>query len=233
MTWVKLFFYFCVFVAVFALSSYIAMSVLLREQGTITCPELVGKELTDAKRLAQAKDLAVVVSRYEKRKDVPYNYIISQRPEASMPVRKGRTLLVVVSEGPLLVDVPLVTNHTLSYAEETLRSRNLPVKQVISVPSGNVGTILAQFPGSGRNMVDDDGVTLVIGAKQKRFYIMPDLAGKLVPEVVGELETRQIKYNVTYVDRPGRPAKTILETSVPPKMLFGEDDKVEIIAVGG
>jgi hypothetical protein len=62
---------------------------------------------------------------------------------------------------------------------------------------------------------------------------MPDLVGKPVTEIINELETKQIKYNVTYVDRPGRPPKTIVQTSIPPKMLFGEDDTLEILAVGG
>jgi serine/threonine-protein kinase len=193
----------------------------------------VGKELSDARRLAQGKDLFVVVSKYEKRKDVPYNYIISQRPEPNMPVRKGRTLSVVVSEGPLLVDIPVVTDHTLTYAEETLKERSIPVKQIINVPNGSVGTIVAQAPKSGQNIVDEEGVTLFLGSKQRRFFLMPDLIGKSVVEIVSELETKQIKYNVTYVDKPGRPLKTILETSIPSRTLFGEDETLEIKAVGG
>jgi eukaryotic-like serine/threonine-protein kinase len=233
MSLLKTLFYCGLFVAVFVFSSYLAMRILIREQGTITCPDVVGKELSDAKRLAEENDLSVVVSRYEKRKDVAYNYIISQRPEPAMPVRKGRTLSLVVSEGPLLVNIPLLTNHTLTYAEETLKEHYIPVKQVINVPSSSVGTILAQSPGSGKNIVDEEGITLVLGSRQKRYYIMPDLTGKLVTDVVGELEAKQIKYTVTYVDRPGRSLKTILETSIPPKMLFGEDDPLEIRAVGG
>jgi beta-lactam-binding protein with PASTA domain len=233
MSWFKALFYCFTFVAVFALSSYFAMRILIREEGTITCPDIVGKELSDAKRLAEGKDLSVVVSRYEKRKDIPYNYIISQRPEPNMAVRKGRILSVVVSEGPLLVNIPLVTNHTLTYAEATLMERFIPLKRVINVPSGSVGTIVAQSPKSGQNIVDEEGMTLFLGSKQKRFFFMPDLIGKPVTEIIGELETKQIKYNVTYVDRPGRPAKTILETSIPPKTLFGEDDTLEIKAVGG
>lgn len=233
MSWLKALLYCCLFLAVFVVSSYLAMRVLIREQGTITCPDIVGKELSDAKRIAEAKDMSVVVSRYEKRKDIPYNYVISQRPEPSMPVRKGRTLSVVVSEGPLLVNIPSLTNHTLSYAEETLKERYLPIKQVINVPDGNVGTIVAQSPRSGRNIVDDEGMTLILAARQKRFYIMPELTGKPLNEIVNELEKKQIKYFVTYVDRPGRPQKTIVQTSIPSKMLFGEDDTLEIIAVGG
>jgi serine/threonine-protein kinase len=235
MSWIKAFFYCFAFITIFTLSSYVAMRILIREQGTTTCPDIVGKELSDAKRLADGKDLSVVVSRYEKRKDVPYNYIISQRPEPNMPVRKGRILAVVVSEGPLLVNIPLVTNHTLTYAEETLKERSIPVKQVINVnvSDGSVGTIVAQSPQSGKNIVDEEGMTLFLGNRQKKFFLMPDLIGKSVTEIISELETKQIKYNVTYVDRPGRALKTILETSIPSKTLFGEDDTLEIKAVGG
>jgi eukaryotic-like serine/threonine-protein kinase len=233
MSWLKALLYCCVFVVVFTVSSYYAMRILIREEGTITCPDIVGKELSDAKRLAGDKDLSVIVSRYEKRKDIAYNYIISQRPEPSMPVRKGRTLSVVVSEGPLLVNIPLVTNHTLTYAEATLKEQSIQVKRVINVPSGNIDTVVGQSPKSGQNIVDEEGVTLILGSRQKKFFIMPDLIGKSTTEIINELETKQIKYNVTYVDRPGRPIKTILETSIPPKTLFGEDDTLEIKAVGG
>ena len=233
MSWIKALFYCIAFIVIFTLSSYVAMRILIREEGTITCPDIVGKELSDAKRLAEGKDLSVVVSRYEKRKDVPYNYIISQRPEPNMSVRKGRILSVVVSEGPLLVNIPLVTNHTLTYAEETLKERYISVKQVINVPNAGVGTIVAQSPKSGKNIVDEEGMTLFLGGKQKRFFLMPDVIGKSVTQIVDELETKQIKYNVTYVDRPGRPMKTILETSIPSRTLFGEDDTLEIKAVGG
>jgi len=233
MSWIKALFYCLTFIVIFTLSSYVAMRVFIGEQGTIMCPDIVGKELSDAKRLVAEKDLSVVVSRYEKRKDIPYNYIISQRPEPNMPVREGRTLSVVVSEGPLLVNVPPVTNHTLTYAEETLKERYISVKEVINVPNDSVGTIVAQSPTSGKNIVDEGGMTLFLGSRQKRFFLMPDLVGKSVTEIINELETKQIKYNVTYVDRPGKPLKTILETSIPSKTLFGEDNTLEITAVGG
>jgi beta-lactam-binding protein with PASTA domain len=233
MSLIKALFYCFTFIVIFTLSSYVAMRFLIGEEGTITCPDIVGKELSDAKRLAHGKELFVVVSKYEKRKDVPYNYIISQRPEPNMPVRKGRTLSVIVSEGPLLVNIPLVTNHTLTYAEETLKERLIAVKQVINVPDESIGMIVAQSPKSGQNIVDEGGMTLFLGSRQKRFFLMPDLIGKSVVEIISELERKQIKYNVTYVERPGRPLKTILETSIPPKTLFGEDDTLEIKAVGG
>jgi beta-lactam-binding protein with PASTA domain len=81
MNWLRALLYFFVFVVVFAVAGYVTMKVLVREEGTLACPDTVGKELSDARRLAEAKGLSVVVSRYEKRKDIPYNYVISQRPE--------------------------------------------------------------------------------------------------------------------------------------------------------
>ena len=233
MSWFKALLYCFTFVAVFAISGYLAMRFLIREEGTITCPDIIGKELSDARRLAEKKDLSVIVSRYEKRKDIPYNHIISQRPEPNMAVRKGRILSVVVSEGPLLVSIPLLTNHTLAYAEASLKERYIRVKQVINVPNGTVGSIVAQSPKSGQNIVAEEGMTLFLASTQKKFYLMPDVIGKPVSEITNELEAKRIKHNVTYVDRPGRPVKAILETSVPAKTLFGGDETLEIKAVGG
>ena len=233
MNWLRAILYCVVFVLVFFISGYVTMKVLIREEGTTACPDTVGKELPEAKRVAEAKGLSVVVSRYEKRKDVPYNYIISQRPEPNMPVRKGRIVTVVVSEGPLLVSVPLLTGHALPYAQTTLKERYIPLKQVLQVPSHNVGLIVAQSPKSGRSIVDEEGMTLFVSARPKKYYIMPDLVGKPAPEVLAELEAKQIKHKITYVERPGRQPRTILETSVPPRVVVGEDDVIDIKAVGG
>jgi serine/threonine-protein kinase len=222
-----------VFVVVFAVAGYVTMKVLVREEGTIACPDTVGKELSDARRLAEAKDLSVIVSRYEKRKDIPYNHVISQRPEPNMPVRKGRILSVVVSEGPLLVSIPLLTNHTLTYAETTLKERYIPLKKTLYVPHGPAGTVVAQSPQSGRNIVDEEGMTLFVASSPKRYFLMPDLVGKKITEVVSEMETKQIKYNITYLAKPGKPEKIVLQTSLPPKTPFKEDDTLYILATGG
>jgi beta-lactam-binding protein with PASTA domain len=233
MNWLRALLYFFVFVAVFAVAGYVTMKVLIREERTLACPDTVGKELSDARRLAQANGLSVVVSRYEKRKDIPYNYVISQRPEPSMPVRTGRILSVVVSEGPLLVSIPLLTNHTLTYAETTLKERYILLKKALFVPQRAAGTVVAQSPQSGRNIVDEGGMTLFVAKSPKRYFLMPDLVGKQVTEVISEMETKQIKYNITYVERSGRQEKTILETSILPKTVFDEEDTLEIKAVGG
>jgi beta-lactam-binding protein with PASTA domain len=233
MNWLRALLYFFVFVVVFAVAGYVTMKVLVREEGTLACPDTVGKELSDARRLAEAKGLSVVVSRYEKRKDIPYNYVISQRPEPSMPVRTGRMLSVVVSEGPLLVSIPLLTNHTLTYAETTLKERYILLKKALYVPQGTAGTVVAQSPKSGRNIVDEGGMTLFVTKSRNRYFLMPDLVGKQVTEVISEMETKRIKYNITYVERPGRQAKTILETSILPKTVFDEEDTLEIKATGG
>ena len=233
MSVLKALLYTVVFVAVFALAGYVTMKVLIREEGTIACPDTVGKELSDARRLAESKGLSVVVSRYEKRKDIPYNYVISQRPEPSMPVRKGRILSVVVSEGPLLVSIPLLTNHTLAYAQTTLKERYIPLKKTVPVPHGATGTVVAQYPKSGRNIVDEEGMTLFVVNGPKRYFLMPDVVGKQVTEVVGELERKQIKYNITYVERPGQKAKTILQSSIPPRTPFNDNDTLYLLAAGG
>jgi len=74
-------------------AGYVTMKVLIREEGTIACPDTVGKELSDARRLADRKGSPSWSPGMRSEKDIPYNYVISQRPEPNMPVRKGRIAL--------------------------------------------------------------------------------------------------------------------------------------------
>ena len=77
----KILFYVVAPVLVFGLSTYLTISLLLKFQQTTVCPDVRGKTVEDARELLRKKDLALVVLRYERRNDVPYNHITVQKPE--------------------------------------------------------------------------------------------------------------------------------------------------------
>ena len=87
----KIILYSIAFVAVFILSVFVSINVFIKEEGTIAVPDVRGRDAVEAKRMIEQKGLGFTITRFEKRKDVQYNRVIMQRPEALLPVRKGRT----------------------------------------------------------------------------------------------------------------------------------------------
>ena len=74
---------------VFGLSTYFTISLLLKFQQTTICPDIRGKTVEDARDLVRNKGLNLVVLRYERRNDVPYNHITVQKPDANISTKKG------------------------------------------------------------------------------------------------------------------------------------------------
>ena len=162
-------------IAVFLLSSYMTVNILLKTGATVICPDLRGQKVEDAKRVAEARGLSLSVLRYEPRNDIPYGYITVQKPEANITVRTGRVVMVLVSEGPELVELPSFVHEKLEEAEANLRAKQMEIEKTIFVPHKNAGQVVAQIPAQGTKLLQGSGVTLFVGQGKKRYYLMPDV----------------------------------------------------------
>ncbi len=237
MRWKRLILYFGISIAVFLLSTYSTISILLKTGETVICPDVRGKDVDEAKTLVQKKGLSLSVTKYERRNDVPYNHITVQKPEANISIRKGRIVLVMVSEGPEMIKVPKLVGQAVETAEETLQGIKLEVGKTIFVPAEKPGTIIAQIPRDGEEVQEGKGeIILFVGARQDRFYVMPDVRGMDLSELANEFEKKGIKYRATYTYGRGdlfSRSRTSLETSVPPRAVFKSADEIEIKVPNG
>jgi beta-lactam-binding protein with PASTA domain len=220
--------------AVFFLSTLVTITMLIKDTDSVNCPETVGKDIQEARRIAEGNGLSVVVVRYEKRKDIPFNEVISQRPEANMSVRRGRTVSVVVSEGPLPVTVPDVVNHPLEMAQAILQEKSIKIKNVVYVPSDKEGRVVAQSPRTGPQILDEEGMVLFVGEKAKSFYILSEVAGVNYGRLVREFDTNHLEYRLNFTHRPDQPAKSVLDASVPLRTIFDSNQVIQLtVNLGG
>ncbi len=217
---------------VFVAATSLSIKVLLLDDVTIACPDVIGLDIDEAKSVAAQKGLSVVIMKYEKKKDVPYNRVIVQKPEPAIPVKAGRTVSVILSDGPKLIEVPSFVGLSLEEAQASLQAQNMNLKKVIYVPSDSQGKVLAQAPGSGQNIVDEQGVTLIVGGREKRFYVMPDITSGDSRMTLQEMERKQIRYEVIG-PRPEGVKRAVLASTMLPWTIFNEDDVVEIRMIAG
>jgi len=234
MKWLKSVFYLFAAIAVFILSGYFTVSILLKTGGTVICPDVRGKNVDDAKQLVQDKGLSLAVVKYERRNDVPYNHITVQKPEANISTRKGRVVLVMVSEGPELIRVPVLTGQSIDNIGEILKGVKATVEKTIYVPSQKVGKVIAQIPKGGEDMLEGKGITLFIGTEQKAFYVMPDVRALDLSELSNEMDRKGIKHKISYEKSEySLLLKPTIESSVPLKTIFNTDNEIEIKAITG
>ena len=228
-----LLFYAAACVLVFVLAVSFTIRLVLLDERTIACPELTGLDIEEAKSVAAQSGLPLVVSKYEKRKDIAYNRVILQNPDAGVPVRSGRTVTVLLADGPMMAIIPAFVGLSLDAAGAALQQQGMKLRKVIYVPSGEANRVLAQVPESGENILDPDGIVLVVGTKGKRFYVMPEIAPGDYAAAVKELDLKQIRHVQVPTGRPDGPPAGPLKTNILPKTIFKDDDMLELLPGSG
>lgn len=234
MTWKKGLFYSLLPFFVFFVSIYITIDILLKSGNNVICPDIRGKTVEEARELAQKKGLPLVVLRYENRSDVPYNHITVQKPEANIPIRSGRIIHVIVSEGPKLTEVPNLTGRSLQEAEETLREKNLEVGKIIQIPHTREGKVIAQLPKGGEKTLERKEVVLFVGLDKGKYFFLPDVKDLSLWDIQDEMDSKRIKYKITSPPKIDKAAKDgTLRLSLPPYTIFKADDEVLIYINSG
>jgi beta-lactam-binding protein with PASTA domain len=234
MTWKKGLLFSLLPFFVFFVSLYLTIDLLLKAGDNVVCPDLRGKTVDEARELAKKTGLPLVILRYENRSDVPYNHITVQKPEAHIPIRKGRIIHVIVSEGPKLTEVPNLTNTTLQEAEETLREKNLEVGKIIRLPHIKEGKIIAQIPKGGEKTLEWKEVTLFVGQDKPKYFFLPEVKDLNLWDIQNEMDSKRIKYKITTPPKYDKGLQEgALRLSLPFRTIFKEDDEILIYINSG
>ena len=130
------------------------------EQG-IT-PAFRNLTLSQAERLAEKVGAKVRVRLEEYSTEVEEGKIISQAPQANMPINEGDTITVVISKGNKEVDVPSLVGRTIGEAETILKDAKLNVNYKFEYSDTYTkDTVISQSPSLGS--IDIGGtVTIVV-----------------------------------------------------------------------
>jgi len=204
------------------------MKIVLKTHQTVICPDIVGKEINEAKRLVESKGLLFQVVKYEKRNDIPYNHITVQKPAANITTKKGRTVYVIVSEGPELVAVPQLIGEDINKVDEILKEKKIKMEKIIYVPDNNEGKILAQIPKAYETIPEGKGITVFVGNRPKRYVLMPELKSVSLTDLKEELTRKKIAFKITYPNGEIDAQRYNITGSIPKGFVFDADEGIEI-----
>lgn len=225
---IKILLYVLAPIAVFGLSTYLTISLTLKFQQTTICPDVRGKTVEEARELIKNKGLSLVVMRYERRNDVPYNHITVQKPDANISTKKGRVVYVIVSEGPELMKVPSFVGLTPEQAQLVLSEKHLVLEKTVMVPHEKAGKIIAQVPSSGSDILEYGRITFFVGSEIRSYYFMADTKNINYNELADELEAKRIRYKVNYARGDQAASRNGIEYSVLPRTIFSSTEEIVI-----
>ncbi len=174
--------YILVFVVLGLTFGYLTFKVLSFSR-TVEVPNLHGKSLLEGNKLLANSNLYLKIEGEDYDTLVPAGHIVKQDMPAGSKVKERRVVKVIISKGPRVTSIPLLTDETLANAEALLLQKGLRIARVIPVHSDVVekGRIIAQKPTPEDEVSETITVLVSVGPHEKR-YLCPDFRGMLLSE---------------------------------------------------
>ena len=178
-------------VVAFAFSTYVWFSFFVRGK-SVSTPNLIGKPATDAKAICSDLGVTLLIDPEHRRNSdrIAAGNVAWQNPSpgtASL-IKRGATIRVELSSGPLILRVPDFAGERAGTAVLRLGQQNLKPGGMSYVDSPTQG-VLAADPPKGTVVSAQTPVALLVGvAPPPPSFVMPDLIDHPLDEVRPYLE---------------------------------------------
>ena len=185
-------------VVVAALVALGVLATRLFQRPTYAVPDLVGMPVEEASNLISTYDWVVDIQR-ERSDEVPEaGAIVRTAPAAGVELAEREPFLMVVSEGPLLRELPDSTGKLLSEATADLLGRQLLVETVEQhdevVPAGTV--ISWSVPGDATltagALVEPETTVQLVSSLGPAPRVVPNLVGLTVADAQAQLAAQRL-----------------------------------------
>jgi eukaryotic-like serine/threonine-protein kinase len=184
-----------VLMTVALISALTAMQLAIHGR-EVAIPKLVGMSPSEAERTSAASGLQVVVERQFYSPDIPEGKIMTQVPPPGTKVRRGWSVRVAQSLGPLRVAIPDVTGGSERVAELNIRRRGLSLGSVarVNLPDVPLDQVISQSPPANASGVSAPKISLLVSdGPEPLVYVMPNLAGQPLGSATLALQDAGIK----------------------------------------
>jgi eukaryotic-like serine/threonine-protein kinase len=128
--------------------------------------------------------------------EVESGLVVNSSPSGGSTATRGSTVVLTVSEGPKLVEVPVLVGRQRSVAVQQLRSRGLSPQVEEEESSASAGEVIRQSPSAGSELPRDATVTIVVSAGEEQVTV-PNVIGDERREAVEALRAAGLEPTVT------------------------------------
>ncbi|MEW1979837.1 PASTA domain-containing protein [Citricoccus sp. NPDC079358] len=164
--------------------------------GVVTVPEVEGRSKVSAVDALRQTGVGYALASVH-HDVVAEDSVIATDPQGGTEVRRFNTVLVTVSLGPELFEVPDLTGLEQDEAEATLQDAELALGTVTHEYSDTVeqGSVLSQSPAAAHELRRNHAVSVVVSEGPQPVAV-PDLSGMTVEEAASELEAVGLQLEV-------------------------------------
>lgn len=203
-----------VVLACFGLSTYFSFNFFVKGTSLPT-PNLINKSLADARAICSDLGVKLTVGESKRNSDkVAAGNIVWQNrtPGATSFIKRGTTIKVELSAGPLVLSVPDLQGQRPGTAILRLGQQNLKPGNVTYYDSAGVQGIVAADPPAGTIVPAQTAVSLLVAAPlAPAAFVMPDLIDQPLDSVRPYFEAHGLAVSsVRFEAYPGIPDGIII-----------------------
>jgi beta-lactam-binding protein with PASTA domain len=193
---------------VFGASTYFWFNFFIRGTSLPT-PNLIGKSVSQARAVCGDLGVSLIVDPKAKRNSdkVPAGFVVWQNrdPGNTNLIKRGTTIRVELSAGPLVIRVPDLDATSAGTAVLRLGQQNLRLGNLAYSEATNANGIVSADPPKGTVVAAQTQVSLLVSVPPSpEPYIMPDLIDHPLDEIRPYMEGHGLKIaTVKYEAYPG------------------------------
>jgi serine/threonine-protein kinase len=181
----------------FGLSTYFWFTFFVKGRSLPT-PNLIGRSIAEARAVCSDLGVELRVDEEHKRNSnsVPVGHVVWQNrsPGPASFIKRGTTLRVELSAGPLVLRVPDLQGQTSGTAVLRLGQQNLKVGPLAFFDSTSMNGVVAADPPKGTVVNAETPISLLVAVPPATItYVMPDLIDQSLDAVRPALERRGLK----------------------------------------
>ncbi len=194
--------------AAFGGSTYFWFTFFVKGRSLPT-PNLIGKSVSDARAICSDLGLNLRIDEEHRRNSdrVPVGNVVWQNrtPGATNFIKRGTTIRVELSAGPLVLRVPDLEAQTQGTAVLRVGQQSLRVGNLTYVDQSATRGIMAVDPPKGTVVQAETPVSMLVAVPPAPVtYVMPDLIDRPLDQMRPSLEARGLKVaTVKYEAYPG------------------------------
>ena len=176
---------------------------------SLPTPNLIGRSVADARAMCSDLGVNLRVDEEHRRNSnsVPIDHIVWQNrtPGATNFIKRGTTIRVELSAGPLVLRVPDLQGQTQGTGILRLGQQNLKIGSLAYVDSTTSRGVVAADPPKDTVVQAQTPVSLLVAVPPAPpTYVMPDLIDRPLDQVRPVLENRGLKVStVKFEAYPG------------------------------
>ena len=187
---------FVLFVAIFGISAYLTLTLIIKSEDTVIVPTLTGKDIVSALEIISNLELNTRVKGSEYSAHIPKNHIIFQDPQPGYELKKGRDVRIIISKGTKVVVMPNIEGLPLTQARIILEENGLCEKSTALSHDTTVvrDRIITTSPAPGSRISRDTCVSMLVSNGQKpKSYLMPDFKGLSLVDAILLIESNGLE----------------------------------------